>query len=267
MSDNFKIVTFYYQDFIVFSSRQYSKSIYYVDENMYIQGLKIGYWNIHGIQSTDKSLKTGDKKVQQLILSHDIFAVSEVHCGENTIPEISDYGCFKLCHGLNTKVNRHFGGIVVYYKRELRNGIKFLENNFADFVWIKLCKEFFGLENDMFVCMAYIPPDNSTYYKARNIDSIEILEKEILNKSALGEIVILGDLNARTGTLPDFIVNDSEFGNFSDELYEVDKINLFRHSLDTIVTTRGRQIIELCKTTRLRILNGRVLGDAVGQYY
>ena len=36
--------------------------------------------------------------------------------------------------------------------------------------------------------------------------------------------------------------------------------------MDRVVSTRGRQLIEICIQSGLRILNGRILGDSLGKY-
>lgn len=37
-----------------------------------------------------------------------------------------------------------------------------------------------------------------------------------------------------------------------------------RNSLDQVLNTQGRQLLDLCLSARLRILNGRFLGDLLG---
>ena len=53
-----------------------------------------------------------------------------------------------------------------------------------------------GTEKHVFLCGAYIPPINSKYY---NSELFEELENDISEFSSMGQIVLLGDLNARTG--------------------------------------------------------------------
>ena len=64
-------------------------------------------------------------------------------------------------------------------------------------MWLKLSKDFFGIEKDIFMCMAYIPPESSPYYKARNIDTLSLIEDKIINLDQNSSIVIVGDLNAK----------------------------------------------------------------------
>ena len=76
--------------------------------------------------------------------------------------------------------------------------------------------------------------------------------------SSEGLILLMGDFNARSGTLPDYITNDSpthlhalppEYT--SDEVWP-------RISEDKKVNNYGKEQIDLCISSRLRILNGRI---------
>ena len=128
-----------------------------------------------------------------------------------------------------------------------------------------MSKSFFQLEKDLYICFAYIPPENSSYYKARNVNTLEMIEEDIVSYSRGGSLCVIGDLNARTNSSVDFIENDSEIGIEQESMYVVDDIKVKRHSCDKIpVCSRGKQLLDLCKSARLRILNGRCLGDSQG---
>ena len=88
----------------------------------------------------------------------------------------------------------------------------------------------------------------SLYSRALDLDYFDVLEKEITDFSRQGQIILGGDLDARTGSLPDFITEDND-----------DHIPL-------ILISRGRQPNELCIQMGLRILNGRFFGDSLGQF-
>ena len=118
----------------------------------------MGYWNIEGLNINSDDSKMSDNDLQKIIKQHDIFTLGETHIGEHHILAVEGYGCVKICHSLNKSINRYFGGIAVFYKLELRQGIKFLEHRNNDFIWVQLKREFFGLDEDLFVCFVYIPP-------------------------------------------------------------------------------------------------------------
>ena len=49
---------------------------------------------------------------------------------------------------------------------------------------------------DLFVCGVYIPPHNSNYFDPK---LFEDLESDIENYSSQGSVLLLGDLNSKTG--------------------------------------------------------------------
>ncbi len=70
------------------------------------------------------------------------------------------------------------------------------------FAMLSLCV-FFGLSSRkyIFLCAIYIPPSESPYYSE---DMFSTLEEETSHFQAQGNVLICGDLNARTGLQPDF---------------------------------------------------------------
>lgn len=112
----------------------------------------------------------------------------------------------------------------------------------------------------------YNPPAESPYTKSLSLDYFDLLEKEIAEYSLHGKLIVGGDLNARTGNASDFIVNDNSnhLPLFNDYISD-DSINS-RCNKDTFISTRGRQLNELCIQSGMRILNGRCLGDTLGNF-
>ena len=92
-----------------------------------------------------------------------------------------------------------------------------------------------------------IPPINSSYYNTSDIDLFIALKDSITNYYELGNILAIGDFNSRTGTWSDFILNDR-----------------CCYSPDVDIAPVCRKRLILCKTTGLRILNGRHSGDRKG---
>ena len=118
---------------------------------------------------------------------------------------------------------------------------------------------------DLFICFSHITPENSTFSQS-NVDQFENLNHDILSYYDKGDILLCGDFNGRVLTLQDFVVNDSDSRNWIDDNeYCIDNCRI-RSSLDNVLTGRGRHIIDLCVESRLRILNGRTLGDLQGNY-
>ena len=67
-------------------------------------------------------------------------------------------------------------------------------------------------------------------------DVLSVLEQEIHKYSKQGKIILLGDLNARTGTLNDFIENDCCDFLPDDDAYNLDKNWPKRNNADYALT-------------------------------
>ena len=78
--------------------------------------------------------------------------------------------------------------------------------------------------------------------------------------------IVMGDLNGRTATADDHVADESDDHSpiNSIESYQTDT-PLQRNNMDiSPPDTQGKQILEKCKTLRIRILNGRTNGDRRG---
>jgi hypothetical protein len=69
----------------------------------------------------------------------------------------------------------------------------------------------------------------------------------------------VGDFNARTSVLADYVIGEKSdvYLPLPDE-YAYDTVTIPRSSMDrNVVNENGRRFLELCKSTGLRIVNGR----------
>ena len=229
--------------------------------------IKIAHWNMEGMRLSGSYPKTEDPKFLEIVKQHDIICLTETHCGEEQKITIHGYRCFQICRAKSKKSKRYHGGIAVLYKESLKPGLKFLQHKNNDYAWIKLSKHFFNISKDTYMCVAYIPPENSPVYKARGQNTLEFIEKDIMYYYNLGSVILVGDLNARTGTELDFIENDVEkHQTDNNEFYILDKNIVQRNSEDKTLCKRGKTLIELCNTAQIRIINGRCIGDIQGQF-
>ena len=83
----------------------------------------------------------------------------------------------------------------------------YLEHKQGFFQWLRFEKSFFNSKRDLIICLAHIPLSQSSYRQNLPTDLLDNPEKEISYYSTCGDVMICGNLKARTST-PDYIVND-----------------------------------------------------------
>ena len=173
-------------------------------------------------------------------------------------------GFSKPIHSLrrfkNRRAKRASGGVIIYIKDEIRKGIKLIKNDIDSIIWIKLDKQFFCTQNDRFIAAAYIPPENSPIHDIYNVDLFQQLEADINQYSQFAEIYVIGDLNSRVGRKNDFIENDIILTEFEDNSVCTD-VPIRRLSMDSGSNKYGDCLLDLCKATGLRIVNGRLFDN------
>ena len=173
-------------------------------------------------------------------------------------------------HGIKSKGKRgrRSGGIIVYYKKDLSRMITKI-NNSNDFIWIKLNKSQTGLDDDIYICTVYLKPRTSSTSPEQD-KIFESLRNSVYDFSQKGQVVLMGDFNARTAELNDFVALDNvSYQNCKDHLptdYSTDIQLPQRQNMDIILNEQGKCLIDLCIESKIRILNGRVMGDSLGNF-
>ena len=115
-----------------------------------------------------------------------------------------------------------------------------INSSSPNIIWCRLHKSLLGLESDIYLATVYSPPLQSQ--KKAGEDIISILDKEIPKYSAQGKIILLGDFNARTGTLKDFIENDTHGPVLPHDIYHLDEHCPKRNNADYTVNKVGGEI-------------------------
>lgn len=128
----------------------------------------------------------------------------------------------------------------------------------------------FSLNNDLYICLCYVPPENSsrqTLIETHTFDRLlDFITQLYVNVSDDFNFVLCGDLNAHTSDLPDFVANDTFNENLLPEDYISDS-HITRCSQDKgRVNNNGLILLDLCKQTGMRIVNGRFDKDLMGRY-
>ncbi|CAG2190183.1 unnamed protein product [Mytilus edulis] len=202
-------------------------------------------------------------------MQSDIVCLAETHANSKDVLQYEGYKCFMNCRINESK--KPSGGLATFIKRSIIHGIQLVDKSEKDMLWFKLDKGFFKFSKDLYLCFVYISPKNSSYTLKTNCDRIifEKLERDISKFSLMGDIMVMGDLNAHINKgEQDFIVNDSDhvLDNFLPLNYVADNIQKFRNTeIHQNTNEYGKNIVDLCIDAQLRILNGRTIGDSIGK--
>ncbi|CAC5417271.1 unnamed protein product [Mytilus coruscus] len=170
-----------------------------------------------------------------------------------------------LCRNKNIGT-RNEGGLAVYCKQHLCKGISVEKEVNHGILLLKLEHTFFNTTKDVFVCFSYIPHEKSKYYNICDIDFHEIIESIVLDYSEKGIVLICGDFNSRIGEVSDVLYND-QLDKFVTSVNHLENpIISDRCSMDKVVNTFGRKLLQVCYNTGLTISNGRLGSDTNGQF-
>ena len=193
-------------------------------------------WNINGISSKSLGDKLQNSDFLSNINNYDFVILTEIwNCSKF---EISGFKNFTTHSNQKTTSGRQSGGITLLFKDKFKNDFTMIQKS-NNSLWCKLSKEIWGCTKDVYVCGLYIPPQNSPHF---NSDIFDQLESDIVKFMSKGNVILLGDFNARTGKYFDSVSKD---GN---DLIENDRSENSLHppnrnSFDNVKNNHGKTII------------------------
>ena len=194
---------------------------------------------------------------------YDIVGLVETKFDDFDSVDIDGYSFFGFHR---KKCKRKSGGVGLLVKNKLAEYIKVLNVDNENCLWFTFNGNCW--QNTIF-CVVYIPPEGSVY---SNIDIYSSIENDILNLNVNdSHICMIGDFNARCGTLSDFIHVDENIAidNFDFETnFILNKqhlenlgVPIIRSSCDNSCNNYGYKLIDVCKSFDIHIANGRCGND------
>ena len=229
--------------------------------------LKILSWNINHQRDKHEGTKFLIPDFKKTLELHDIVCLQETK-GPVTLEG------FK-CYNSNRKGSSS-GGVCIGIRKSISSGAKAVNTSTCeDMICIKIPANIFNLDRDLNLINIYNSPPQGAFKKRRAItnddlpSTLELLSEFIATIPACEDILLVGDLNARTGTLSDTLsqsdIDDRAGGcdralNGSIMAYDLPQ----RNNLDQTLNTNGKPFIELLQSHQLVILNGRTIGDLFG---
>ena len=186
---------------------------------------------------------------------------------------------FKLLHFNRTEIHpgakRGSGGLAVYIKDNISDYVNLLQHYKDNIVWVKIDKELTCTDKHTALAAVYFPPNGSVHNIGKN-DYFNLLEQDCAKFINLldYQLVICGDMNARTKDLPDFCLEfeGTDHPPFYNQLGHIHSKEFpicmqKRISKDTCVNEYGKKLLDFCKATDIRIANGRMFNDKnIGEF-
>ncbi len=149
---------------------------------------------------------------------------------------------------------RDSGGQIIWYKSKFHNHINTVKQG-KYYTCLKIHKELLPSRKYIFLCAIYIPPSESPYYSE---DTFSTLEEETNHFQAQGNVLICGDLNARTGLHPDFTVTQGSI-YINNKLTVINSTfsHIHRNNYDHIVNKdEKKKLRQLCRSLGLNSFIG-----------
>ena len=220
-------------------------------------------WNIHDVRSKTEGLKTDDGEFVDTLLKSTIFCLQETK-QEIFLP---NYKCFN-----STRNDSRSGGVCIGIHRSLAGRAKELKTNSPDFQAVTMSPK----DGKKFTIInVYDSPEQSSYKAKRKAESnsanpqlstLELIEEFRAQNPNIGDVLMVGDFNARTGDCN--VTSDELETNFDpeDSLSSSYTGKSNRISKDTKVNSRGSLLLDFLASNTLQLLNGCTLGDIFGEY-
>ena len=216
--------------------------------------------NIEGLSKS----RLEQEEIVALFETCDIVGFCEVWVSGLDSLEVDGWSIFaSKFKARRSRFGRIPGGLVVYVKNINLPFFEELSFDCEDIIWLK----FERYAEQVVFGFAYNPPPGSVYV---NADFFEELEHEVatLYDRGLEKVILLGDLNSRTGEVQE-CVNEGDHDERYDALpdfYEEEWIVPERSNMDKKVNVNGFNLLSFLKASNCRILNGRRRGDHTGMF-
>ena len=181
-----------------------------------------GTWNIQGWRTKDKEV------IKELIkYNADVAVLTETKKKGRGSEELENF--IHLYSGVN-KEHRARAGVSILVNKKLRNFVRSWEQINERIIRLNMAWKGYELT----IIGIYAPTDDSLVeVKDEFYETLTGLIERVGRRS---EIILLGDLNARTGSG----INDAVVGSFGEE----------------VTNDSGERLIEMCREHRLKIMNG-----------
>ena len=234
--------------------------------------LRCSLLNCQGLV-TRRTNKLNSDYFKRILNSSDILLLTETWTDNFSDINVNNFETFSLHRQENKKkCKRNSGGIIIYIRDKYVNSDTLVFTSGDDILWVKISKNVLSLNEDLYVCLCYVTPDESSRQSLietnvfdRLLESVVHIENKTLNKC---NILICGDFNSRTSVNHDFVSDDNSIhmSILPDDYISDNFIERFSED-EGHTNSNGTILLDFCKQTGFRIMNGRVGNDyGIGRY-
>lgn len=229
--------------------------------------ISIASWNIDGAFRTisgTRHCKLDEPDVSLSLGKFDLICLVETHASPSDSLSLPGYHFHHApIRPKHPNAPWHSGGIAIGINNSISKGVSIIKTNSTEVMWMKLDRKFFNLTSDMYVASVYVAPNDSPYFQTYD-NIFDLLESDVAKFSKNGNCFLAGDWNSRTNITNDFCSN---FTPPDGTKIFCDTIPPVRSNLDEKpIDHHGNLLLDLCKSSGLRLLNGRILGDLEGKF-
>jgi hypothetical protein len=223
-------------------------------------------WNLRGAHDDIHNHPAIPKWLQE---NADIVAFTETGDAGKPPPLLHGFKCLACSQRPQQSKS---GGVALHVRESIMDRVRVIRDiPELGMLWFRIT----GNE-DVYACAAYIPHERSPYLKLEggnfSIDAhMTALAEGISKYRTKGEVLVLGDLNARTGQEDDREGERGEAWGHAPAANEGDIARAGqvgpRKSADLPKPNpHGKRLLQLCRETGMVILNGRLPGDEHGAF-
>ena len=234
--------------------------------------LRCALLNCQGLV-TKRTNKLKSTEFKRIFNSHDVVLLTKCWANQFSETNVDNFEAYVLNRNENKKNSkRNSGGIILYIRNKYVSNDNLFFTSQDDILWVKISSSTLSTENDLYICLCYVVPDSSsrqalleTNIFDRILESVVYIESKSQNDC---NIIKCGDFNGRCSNRPDFVLDDDSIHmNVLPDEYTPDRF-MDRYSQDIgHVNNNGLLLLDLCKQTGVRIMNGRVGADrGVGKF-
>ena len=171
--------------------------------------------NVHG----NLSLKSSMNDFIECYSKYDCLFLSETWCNNLNVPNLKGFSKpFFKNRKRKKAAKRDSGGLCVYFREGVKEGVEEIFWDFEDGMLFRLDKGFFGWEKDAFLMCVYMRSNLST---RENInDGLGCYDRIAEKMTEIPEgsmFYAMGDFNARVGEREECFIDNVELENFGSE--------------------------------------------------